>query len=103
MLGAPGQEFEHEFSDEQWAQAGNTLWKRTDGLPWKAADIAALRGGPKFSAELENTFRVNSETGPSGKPATMAGLVRSLQDASEVPAKIQAIFAKITKLAALDE
>lgn len=103
LLGAPGQEFEHEFSDEQWAQAGNTLWKRTDGLPWRATDIAALRGGPKFSAALENAFRVNSETGPSGKPATMAGLVRSLQNASEVPPKIQQIFAKITELAALDE
>ncbi|MEH1016288.1 AAA family ATPase [Micromonospora sp. CPCC 206060] len=103
LLGDPGNEFEHEFSDEQWAHAGNTLWRRTDGRPWRAADIAELRSGPKFSAALEDAFRVNSDTGPSGKPATMAGLVRSLQDASEVPPKIQEIFAKITALAALDE
>jgi putative ATP-dependent endonuclease of the OLD family len=103
LLGSPGQEFEHEFSDEQWALAGNTHWKRTDGLPWRAADIAALRSGPKFSAALENTFRVNSAEGPSGKPATMAGLVRTLHDGSDVPRKIHEIFAKITTLAALDE
>jgi predicted ATP-dependent endonuclease of OLD family len=102
LVGLPDKELEHLFTDEQWCKAANANWPRVDERPWTTEDIRVLRENKKFSAGLADTFRTNSDFGPSGKPATMLALVQGFDDPAEVPAPLHEIFRKLVEMAALD-
>ncbi|WP_431729119.1 AAA family ATPase [Verrucosispora sp. TAA-831] len=102
LVGKPDKELEHLFTDEQWCRAANENWPRVDEQTWTPDDIRVLREGKKFSAGLADTFRTNSESGPSGKPATMLALVQGFDEPAEVPMPIHEIFRKLLEMAALD-
>ena len=102
-VGLPDKELEYIFSDEQWAIAANVNWPRVDGRPWSATDIEPLRTGKKFSSALVELFRESSDSGPSGKPDAVFGLVETLTRAEDVPEQLRQKFIQLAELAALDE
>ncbi|MEV8511368.1 TOPRIM nucleotidyl transferase/hydrolase domain-containing protein [Dactylosporangium sp. NPDC051484] len=100
-LGDPDKELEYLFTDTQWCSVANSVWPRTDSRSWVPSDIEAPRNG-KFSTQLLELFKTNSENGPTSKASMMYEMARSLRSADEVPAELRNVFLELEKLAALD-
>lgn len=90
LLGDPN-ELEDLFSDEQWAATANEKWPRNDGREWSPEDFVSLRAH-KFSKELLEMVRVNSDEGPSTKPECMVTLAGRLDDPDEIPDQLRDVF-----------
>lgn len=101
FIGPPDKELESSFSDDQWCTVANSTWPRSDLRLWTPDDIRPLRDG-KFSSDLLELFKTNSETGPTSKAAMMYEMARSLKSADEVPTELRDAFLELEKLAALD-
>ncbi|GAA2357103.1 MULTISPECIES: ATP-dependent nuclease [Streptomyces] len=91
-------ELEELFPDAAWAEAANAIWPRA--TTWGSEDFAAKRPGKKFSKEVLNMLRQDSESAPSGKPDMMFGLVSTLTRPEQVPLQLREIFGRLRKLAA---
>ncbi|MFD5660284.1 ATP-dependent nuclease [Streptomyces hirsutus] len=91
-------ELEELFPDALWAEAANVIWPKAEA--WSPEDFAAKRPGKKFSKEVLDMLRQNSESGPSGKPDMMFGLVSTLTSPEQVPSQLREIFSELRKLAA---
>lgn len=96
-VGGPD-ELEELYTDAQWADTASELWPRTDGRQWECADVAVLRDSGKFSDNLKNAFRENSEDAPSSKQDMNLGLVLRLKEPDEVPEDLRRQFDKIAKI-----
>lgn len=90
LLGDPD-ELEDLFSDEQWAATANEEWPRNDDREWSPEDFASLRAD-KFSKELLEMVRVNSDHGPSAKQECMVTLAGRLDDPDEIPDQLRDVF-----------
>ena len=97
-LGHPN-ELEDLFDDQTWARVANSHWPRLDSRQWAEEDIAALRPG-KFSSDLLEMFRSQSETGPRNKQEIMTTLVLDLSDPDEIPVSITKAFNYLIERAA---
>lgn len=92
-------EIEEVFTDEQWAEAANVSWARTvdDCSPWTPDRFRAHRGG-KFSNDILDMVRSESEKAPSGKPDMLVGLVLNLRNAEDVPVDLREKFQRLVEL-----
>lgn len=92
-------EIEEVFTDEQWAEAANVSWARTvdDCSPWTPDRFRAHRGG-KFSKDILDMVRSESEKAPSGKPDMLVGLVLNLRNAEDVPVDLREKFQRLVEL-----
>ena len=98
LVGNP-RELEDLFTDEQWADAANDCWPRTDGRAWVAADFAELRDDGKFSDKVERMVRPNSESAPTSKPGYALEVARRSTDRADVPAQLADAFQQIAAAA----
>jgi len=98
FVGAPN-ELEELYSDQQWADTANELWSRADGNAWEIDDIAQFRTGKKFSDQLLEAFRVESESGPSSKQEMNMKLVHRLKTADQVPTQLREQLEAVARLA----
>lgn len=89
-LGHPN-ELEDLFDDRVWAHVANKHWPHKEGREWADVDIASLRQG-KFSTDLLQLMKAESESGPRNKQEVMTTLVLDLQESSEVPTTIRDAF-----------
>lgn len=96
-LGDPN-EIEELFTDDQWAAVANELWARDDKRLWSPTDFKDHRAG-KFSKEILEMTRVDSSSGPSGKPAMLSALALSLTSAEEIPRDLREKFDALVNLA----
>lgn len=92
-------EIEEIFTDEQWAMAANASWARTvdNCSPWMPENFRAHRGG-KFSKDILDMVRSESEAAPAGKPDMLVGLALSLRCAEDVPADLREKFERLINL-----
>lgn len=97
-MGDPN-EIEEIFTDEQWAMAANASWARTvdNCSPWMPENFRAHRGG-KFSKDILDMVRSESEAAPAGKPDMLVGLALSLRCAEDVPADLREKFERLINL-----
>jgi putative ATP-dependent endonuclease of the OLD family len=96
-IGGPN-ELEELYSDNQWAETANELWPRDDGCPWTPQDISGLRNGGKFSDDLKDLIRRNSEKAPSSKQEINLGLVLRLRTSDEIPEQLRKTFEQISEI-----
>ncbi|BCJ70674.1 hypothetical protein CS0771_02180 [Catellatospora sp. IY07-71] len=101
-LGLPDKELEYLFTDKQWADVGNRVWRRNDAANWTSENISALRGAAKFSKALEDLFATESDTGPASKTELVYELSRSLTRPEDIPKELRDAFSKLVGMAALD-
>lgn len=99
-LGDPN-EIEEIFTDEQWAAAANASWVRTTGdcSPWTPEEFRAHRGG-KYSKDILDMIRLESEEAPAGKPDMLVGLALNLKCAEDVPVDLREKFQRLVDFAA---
>ncbi len=96
-------EFEDAFADDLIARALNAEFPLHTG-GWQPADIAALRGGAKFSDDLRSTILARSiptVRSNAKKPAIAAAIARAVQAPTEVPEAIRCAFDDIRKRAGI--
>jgi len=87
-------EFEDAFADNLIARALNTEFPLPDG-EWQPGDIAALRGGTKFSDDLRGRILARSVPAVRSnakKPAIAAAIGRAIQSPEEIPEPIRRAF-----------
>jgi hypothetical protein len=101
FIGAPN-ELEELYSDDQWADTANAEWPRQDGRPWVAHDVAALRGGGKFSDKLKKLIWMSAHKGPASKQEMNMKLVLRLRTADEVPEQLREKFYTVADTASGD-
>lgn len=89
-LGSPN-ELEDLFTDADWAETANALWKPTaERGAWQPGEIEGLRAG-KFSSQLLSLFKTGSDEGPASKEDLMVGIAAHLAR-DRIPAALSAIF-----------
>ncbi|MFZ3491947.1 ATP-dependent nuclease [Streptomyces sp. 5.8] len=89
-LGSPD-ELEDLFTNDDWANTGNALWKpNTERGPWQPDEVEQLRAG-KFSSQLLTMFKAGSAEGPQNKEDLMVGIAAHLPK-DRIPAALAAIF-----------
>ncbi|MFI8997021.1 AAA family ATPase [Streptomyces sp. NPDC053542] len=89
-IGQPN-ELEDLFSDSDWAEVANVLWKRNgERDSWVEEDFASLRG-KKFSSAVLDMLKSGSPEGPKGKEAMMIG-ISSMIDKHRIPSALTTLF-----------
>ena len=95
-IGQPN-ELEDLFSNENWADAANSLWPQEGGELWTPEDFDQHRGS-KFSSAILTMLKTGSTIGPKGKDVLMSGMASEI-DKEDIPPDLTALFEKLTSRA----
>jgi energy-coupling factor transporter ATP-binding protein EcfA2 len=95
-LGNPN-EIEDLFDDQVWARVANAVWPLPDGRSWNPREFSVHRDG-KFSSQVLEMLRTESQVGPGSKEDVMTQLALKLSKA-EMPSDLTERFAELQALA----